>query len=228
MSIGARDSAPVRGGRRGDVLEALRASPVPLSILELAAQLDLHPNTVRFHLDALVSSGQAEQVRMPHTGPGRPPQMYRSHPGMDPAGPRNYRLLAEILTDQLTTEPDATARATHAGKAWGHRLPHPDRPADAAPSVPQALDTLVRTLDELGFAPQLDTDDTGRTRIRLRHCPFLDMTGGRPTVVCAVHLGLMQGVLDAQGAPVTVDRLEPFTEPDVCLTHLTALPQPHR
>jgi hypothetical protein len=35
-----------------------------------------------------------------------------------------------------------------------------------------------------------------------------------------VHLGLMQGALAALRAPITVGRLEPFAEPDLCLTHL--------
>jgi hypothetical protein len=36
-----------------------------------------------------------------------------------------------------------------------------------------------------------------------------------------VHLGLMRGVLDARNAPVTVDRLDAFARPDLCLAHLT-------
>jgi hypothetical protein len=43
---------------------------------------------------------------------------------------------------------------------------------------------------------------------------------GRFLVVCPIHLGLMQGALEAWQAPVTVDRLEAFAEPDVCLAHI--------
>lgn len=39
--------------------------------------------------------------------------------------------------------------------------------------------------------------------------------------MCAVHLGLMRGVLDARRTPVTVDRLDAFARPDLCLAHLT-------
>jgi predicted ArsR family transcriptional regulator len=42
----------------------------------------------------------------------------------------------------------------------------------------------------------------------------------RSAVVCPIHLGLMQGALEAWNAPVTVDRLEPFVEPGLCLTHM--------
>jgi DNA-binding transcriptional ArsR family regulator len=66
----------VGGGRRGEVLAVLRDSPDALSIVEIATRLRLHPNTVRFHLEALVEAGQAERVEHPRTGPGRPPQMF--------------------------------------------------------------------------------------------------------------------------------------------------------
>lgn len=39
-------------------------------------------------------------------------------------------------------------------------------------------------------------------------------------VVCPIHLGLMQGAMAAWDAPVTVNRLEPFAEPDLCVAHL--------
>ena len=49
--------------------------------------------------------------------------------------------------------------------------------------------------------------------IRLRHCPFLELAEGYDQLVCAIHLGLMQGALSGLGAPVTASRLEPFAEP---------------
>jgi hypothetical protein len=33
-------------------------------------------------------------------------------------------------------------------------------------------------------------------------------------------LGLMRGALETWEAPVTVERLEAFSEPDLCLAHL--------
>ncbi|WP_084526049.1 helix-turn-helix transcriptional regulator [Nocardia vaccinii] len=206
------------GGRRGEVLAVLRASPDALSIVDIATRLRLHPNTVRFHLEALVEAGQAERVEHPRTGPGRPPQMFRAHAGMDPAGPRNYQLLADILTAQLATDPDPAARAAEAGRAWGHRIAG-DMPTPP-PNAEQAVGELVRVLDEVGFDPDPESGGGG-TRIRLRHCPFLDLATARAKVVCPIHLGLMQGVLEGRDAPVAVDRLEPFVTPDLCLAHLT-------
>ena len=41
-------------------------------------------------------------------------------------------------------------------------------------------------------------------------------------VVCAVHLGLMQGMLAELDAPIVADRLEPFVQPSLCVAHLRA------
>jgi predicted ArsR family transcriptional regulator len=223
----ARQPGGGRTGRQPDVLRLLKASEAPLSIAAIAERLGVHPNTARFHLDALVGSGRAEQLPPLHGRPGRPPQLFRAARGMDPAGPRHYRLLAEILVHSLAAGPDPGARAVAAGRAWGRRLaPVTDEAGeaneanddgDARPGGP--LGRLVSLLDELGFDPQLREAD-GRARVGLRHCPFLELAGPLGDVVCPVHLGLMQGAMDAWKAPVTVERLEAFAEPDLCLAHL--------
>ena len=89
---------PMSSGRRRDVLAALRRSESPMSIVAIADVLQVHPNTVRFHLRHLVDRGQVEQVEPSRSSPGRPPLMFRAREGMDPTAPRNYRLLAEVLT----------------------------------------------------------------------------------------------------------------------------------
>jgi predicted ArsR family transcriptional regulator len=41
-----------------------------------------------------------------------------------------------------------------------------------------------------------------------------------PDVVCAMHLGLLQGVLEQSRAPVTAANLQPFAEPGSCVARL--------
>jgi predicted ArsR family transcriptional regulator len=202
------------------VLRVLRASPAPLSILAIADQLGVHANTVRFHLDTLVGDGQVEQVKPGPKGPGRPPLMFRAVRQMDRGGTRHYRLLAEILTTGLAAEPNPTATAQAAGRAWGERLEPPARSTLAAPSAEEAIEHLVGMLDELGFAPERRSS-RGRQQVGLRHCPFLELAETRAGVVCPIHLGLMQGALQTWAAPVTVERLDTFVEPDLCLAHVT-------
>jgi predicted ArsR family transcriptional regulator len=199
-------------GRRQEVLRLLRAATTPLSVAAIARQLGVHPNTVRFHLDVLVASGQAEQATPTHRGPGRPAQLFRAVRTMDPAGPRHYQLLAEILVRTVAAGPEPSGRAADAGRAWGREL------ADPA-STGEPVARLVSLLDDLGFDPDLRVSPDGQ-QVGLRHCPFLELARERAQVVCPIHLGLMQGAMAAWDAPVTVSRLTPFAEPDLCVAHL--------
>lgn len=199
----------------------MREAGAAMSIVEIAERLDVHPNTVRFHLDTLVTGGQVARVEVPPSGPGRPPQLFRAHSGMDPAGPRNYQFLAAVLAENLAAGPDPIERATAAGEAWGRRMAE-ERALPAHPSRPRALTALVDLLDDVGFAPE-QAPPGRRREIGLRHCPFLDLVDSRE-VVCAIHLGVMRGAMEAVDAPVTVTRLQPFEQPDRCLAHLGARP----
>ena len=73
-------------------------------------------------------------------------------------------------------------------------------------------------LAELGFAPEPMADPD---RIVLRHCPFLELATASTRLTCPVHLGLMQGVLEALGSGVQVERLDPFVQPDRCVGSLS-------
>jgi predicted ArsR family transcriptional regulator len=204
-------------GRRREVLRILRTSKDPMTIVAIADVLGVHPNTVRFHLDGLVGDEQVERVEPGRKGPGRPPLMFRAVRQMDRGGTRHYRLLAEILTMALGAEKDSAAKALAAGRAWGRQL---DAKSSAAvESSEMAIGQLVDVLDELGFAPEHRRED-GDHQVGLRHCPFLELAESRTAVVCPVHLGLMQGALETWGAPVAVERLEAFVEPDLCVAHL--------
>jgi len=192
-----------------------------MSIVAIAEVLGVHPNTVRFHLDSLVGDGQVEQVELGRKGPGRPPLMFRAVRQMDRGGTRHYRLLAEILAAAIAAERDPRAKAVAAGRVWGRKLDSTLQSPPANPtSADEAVDHLVEALDELGFAPERRTTN-GEQQIGLRHCPFLELAENLTDVVCPVHLGFMQGAMESWGAPVSVDRLEPFVEPDLCLAHLT-------
>lgn len=190
-----------------------------MSIVAIADELGVHPNTVRFHLGSLVSDGRVEHVEPDRRGPGRPPLMFRAIRRMDPGGPRRYRLLAEILAIDLAGDRDPGTKALAAGRAWGQRLESPTRSAKGI-STEESIDQLVGLLDGLGFAPER-RESGGKQQVGLRHCPFLELAETRAGVVCPVHLGLMQGALETWEAPVAVEGLDAFVEPDLCLAHLT-------
>ena len=208
-------------GRRDVILALLRASAEPRSIASVADELGVHPNTVRFHIDALLRAGRVDQVLGESAGRGRPPILFRASRRMDPKGPTNYRLLASILTDYVAREADAANIGAALGRSRSPALV-PSSPR-RAPSKTRAVTELVELLAELGFEPE--PADGRRTReIRLRHCPFQNLAEQHGEVICSVHLGLMQGALTAMRAPVTVDCLDPFVEPDLCVAHLAPAP----
>lgn len=229
MGVMARDEllrpdpaeGPALGESRSRVLELLQASDAPLGVDEVAQQVGLHANTTRFHLDGLVEQRLARRENEERDTPGRPRALYSAVPHGARAGRRSYRLLAEILTSYLASSSRQPARAAlKAGEAWGRFLaerPAPFRKVDA----PAATRQLVDTLDDIGFAPEPVIARRQR-RILLHHCPFREAAEEHREVVCAVHLGLMRGLLAELDAPIDATRLEPFVEPGLCVTHLAS------
>ena len=132
------------GERRAQVLAALRSCDDPLSAAEVAEATELHLNTARLHLDALVETGLAKRVREPRQKPGRPRVLYSSS-GEVP-GPRSYRLLAEILTGMVTALGGGNDAAVETGIAWGRHLvqrPRPSRPVEAPQSRPSVMTMIL-------------------------------------------------------------------------------------
>jgi predicted ArsR family transcriptional regulator len=207
------------------VLEFLRAQGAALPAPEVADRVGLHPNTVRLHLDQLADAGLVTREREPRRGPGRPRLLFAAVPpdappaAADPAPQEDgYRVLAGLLAGRLEREAgaDAAGEARAAGRDWARTLA--PTAGLAAPGTPaEARRRVVQVLDGLGFAPV----DTGPEHpIELHRCPFRQVAEEHSLVVCGVHLGLMQGVLDDVAAPVRAARLEPFVAPGVCLAHL--------
>jgi predicted ArsR family transcriptional regulator len=111
-----------------------------------------------------------------------------------------------------------------AGREWGAYLTEQPPPYQR-PSAGEAIERLTAIMEKLGFAPQAEADST-RYRLCLHQCPFREVARDHQEVVCSLHLGLMQGALAQMRAPVTADRLKPFAEPSLCITHLTAREDP--
>ncbi|QTE30974.1 helix-turn-helix transcriptional regulator [Pengzhenrongella sicca] len=222
--IDSRTHRVLSGVSRVAVLEALRAGPDPLDVESLAGRVGLHPNTVRSHLDQLVEAGLVTSSIQPRTTPGRPRLQFRAVAAADAGPADSYKVLAEILASGIRgagSEPGEVAVA--AGRQWGHQVA-PDH--GGTPDAAAALGHIVTLLDDIGFAPTVSAtpDPTAPTVIELHRCPFMDVAREHTDVVCAVHLGLIQGALDQMHAPPTAVRLEPFVRRDLCLVHVSPVP----
>lgn len=215
------------GGRRAEVLGRLRKADGPLSAPDIAALTGLHISTARFHLDGLVADGLAERGAEPRDLPGRPRILYSA--GGQVLGPRSYGLLAEMLTGLVASLKDARPAAVDAGRAWGRHLVERPAPSDRV-DADEAVTRLNRVLDAVGFQPEVrpvtgngkDKGTSGDAEIWLHHCPFREVAKRHTDVVCAIHLGLMEGALDELHAPVEAMSLEPFVTPNLCVARLRA------
>jgi predicted ArsR family transcriptional regulator len=190
-----------------------------LTGFEIAEATGLHPSTVRAHVEHLVRAGLLVRARASGGAPGRPAWRYRAA-AAEPA-PAPYRALAAALLARL-----APGAATKAGEAWGGGL------AAAAPALRPPVETVVDVLGQLGFDPRVrdvsDGDGAGAAvEVHLHTCPFLDLVGPQPDAMCALHAGMIRGVLHAAGAPAGQASLEPFAAPTACVARLR-VPPPRR
>jgi predicted ArsR family transcriptional regulator len=211
----AHDALAVASRRK--LLAVLRESTSPLDARVLAERTGLHVNTVRFHLNVLIEAGFAVQRTGTPSGPGRPQALYASvTPAVEAGG---YQLLAEILAGRLDDGGHETL-PEQAGRAWATSLSGPSEPA-ASSALSTATDRAVALFTELGFEPVPVPTATGN-RIELHACPFLDVARKHPGVVCGVHRGLLDAIVDDATAGTLTTTLTPFARPGICVADMTA------
>jgi predicted ArsR family transcriptional regulator len=190
--------------QRTSILEALGAAADGLDTNQLAERLDVHPNTIRWHLEVLSDSGLVEAIPERRRGRGRPSIVHRLTSAGNVQGRDEYRLLATMLTDVVAGDKNGEARAYEAGFRWGRHL------QQAEPDAP-----VAQLLDREGFAAEQHGD-----RIEMRRCPFYALAEGAPQVICTLHRGIVDGALEEAGSDQSVERLEPFVEPGLCIAQL--------
>jgi predicted ArsR family transcriptional regulator len=194
---------------RVEIAEALDEAVGALDATELAGRVGLHANTVRWHLGILEDAGLVRSRAERRATPGRPRRVWEPVPAArDDAG--EHRALARALVSVVAGFPDAAAGAETAGRAWGRRLGQ-----EAGQRSGRAVDRLVGILSERGFEPEADGLD-----VTMRRCPFADLARESPRVVCALHRGLVDGVLSEVGSKLAVAELAVFPRPDVCVLKL--------
>jgi predicted ArsR family transcriptional regulator len=206
------DGAPA--GSRLDVLKALgdntryavyleiARSPQPLSTGDVAESLGLHVNTVRPHLERMREVGLLESRRDTRGAVGRPQNLYQLAPDAPALGlePPVLPLLSRMLL-QVAVDSGADAEvALDAGRQAGRSLAHRGAVAEAPGSCAAAL----AMLDRLGFDPTW-VEEEGRTTVAFGHCPFAELAEAQPNVVCALHRGMLEGVVDEAGTAVVED-----------------------
>lgn len=196
------------GPTRTRVLSLLQSASDPLTVGTVAAALELHKNSARFHLDALVAAGYATRTAEPNGRTGRPPLLYAPTDESPTVSNQHLLELATALLDEFASGPDAgEERARRAGERWGRQARGTEEPTLAA---------LKGHLARRGFGVHDDEDQLTFTR-----CPFRDIVSeDQLPMVCAVHQGLLEGFVE--GSALRVGQLD--VGPRVCTAAIPAIP----
>lgn len=173
----------------------LARSAAPLSTAAVAEALDLHPNTVRPHLERMRDVGLLDVRPSPHGGVGRPQNLYSLAPDAPSLGlePPVHAMLARMLLQLAAEAGLRSGDAAEAGRAQGAQLAtryrRPRRPC---------VEAAVAMLGDLGFDPER-LDEDGVTTVVFTHCPFQELAESNPELVCSLHRGMLEGFVDAIG-----------------------------
>lgn len=204
---------------RAEIFEHVQAAGGAVSVREIAAAFDLHPNVARSHLETLADAQLVVVGRRKHARGGRPAKVYTAHDDVPlaPTAPdaaagaaaEASALAVAMLVTLLDAPPAASAaaalaRAHEVAAREGRRLVQalPGRDAGSSPgAVGAAACRALRSIAP-GAAVVGDGDD------------WVDIAGAR-SILCAVEAvkpdladvferGLLSGALAAGGLNATL------------------------
>src|SRR5439155_22918042 len=158
----------------------LARSATPRSTAEIAEALELHPNTVRPHLERMRDVGLLDVETDARGAVGRPQHRYSLAADAPSLGlePPAFPMLAAMLADVATAVGAASDDAALGGADRGRAM------AAACRAGRTSLEDLVSTLDSLGFDPAVGSDDDERLTIAFAHCPFRALSAAPSVTGC--------------------------------------------
>jgi predicted ArsR family transcriptional regulator len=151
--------------------------------------------------------------------------------------PSSFRLLARLLASVASAceaEPDliaavgreqgraaAVARATVAGGGSGAGSGGAVAgELSVRASVARCMTALTSELADLGFDPASATDGS-TTTVAFTNCPFSELAAAHPGVVCHLHRGIVEGMVEELGGvDVRVERFATLEDRDPCRVDL--------
>lgn len=162
----------------------------PVGVAEITDHFGLNHNAIRQHLGKLRDAGLVVEELSEPSGPGRPSLRYRPTPGAADRwdGTSPYEELSLMLIELVRS--GGTPREV--GRQAGRRLARRHGPhADPV----QVLEAVAR---KLGFEPRARPRRDG-VDIVLDRCPFAASVTVAPEIVCDLHRGLAEGVVETAG-----------------------------
>jgi len=175
----------------------LARSARPLATADISESLDLHPNTVRPHLERMREAGLLAVEVGGRGDVGRPQHRYSIAANAPSLGfePPTMPVLARMVLAMAARLQASGADAEAVGRTEGASRA---RPYQQAPST---LEALVSDLDRLGFDPVVAdaAGDPDAAVVAFSHCPFAELAESHPELVCGLHRGLVAGFVAEMG-----------------------------
>jgi predicted ArsR family transcriptional regulator len=164
-----------------------------VDVAELTDHFGLNHNAIRQHLAKLLDAELVEESTAPTTGPGRPRLVYLVAPAAESrwgaTGP--YERLSLLLADMIRTGDPAVEVGRRAGRQF---------PVASAPEEDTVRD-IAAAMARQGFEPEIQTRKRG-TEVVLTTCPFASTVLADRETICALHLGIAEGLAEGTGLSI--------------------------
>jgi predicted ArsR family transcriptional regulator len=209
-SLPAED--PLARDTRSRLFELLGRLGRAATTNELATELEMHPNGVRRHLEQMQLAGLVlrQSIRQPR---GRPKDGWSLDPEARPGGeqPRAYDELGRWLVRAIPPRIENLREVEATGREIGRELAAQGAGGEGAPDA-SGIDDFGRALTWLGFSPRLDEQDAEpdvaegdpqpepadeqSLTFSLNNCPYRNAVKDNQPVVCTLHKGVLNGLLE--------------------------------
>ena len=131
--------------------------------------------------------------------------------GLEPSA---FRLLAQLVCAVAAAAGIDEDDIAAVGREHGRSLAVGARSTSCA-------EVLAERLAELGFDPATVTDGDGIT-VAFTRCPFRELAEVFPDVVCHLHRGMVDGIVDVVGG-ASVQRFGTLADRDPCQVELVGV-----
>jgi predicted ArsR family transcriptional regulator len=195
-----RLTAVLADGTRFRIYRSIVEQPgAEVTVTDVAARFELHPNVARMHLTKLEQAGLlATSLRKGGSG-GRPARLYRLSGKVSSLimPPRRYDLLSDLALKVLSETGDLDRVAavcresgTEAGRVYvsGH-------PEYRRLGRDELVEAIREVGDEIGMLPEVRWERSTLS-LDVRNCVFKELSSAQPELVCVMHRAFLEGFIE--------------------------------
>jgi predicted ArsR family transcriptional regulator len=209
---------------RFKILTLLQKTRKTYDANELAKEVGLHPNVVRYHLDHLERIGVVKSFIKRERKIGKPGKLYMfSGKRVKVEFPqRQFMLLSDLLCElctRLLPRDELKQRALDLGREIGRKWMKQEeyRKNIKRWTIDECADSVINILSGLGLDPELLYVEKKGFSWQARNCIFYEESRKHPDFVCSFHIGILEGLAEQALGRVKLELPERFAiGDDVC------------